>query len=64
MKKFNYYFMRPALGFHTRSPLDRPAVERIQCASMEFSSDADANKYARIALGHNCFAIREDVYNE
>jgi len=56
--------MRPALGFHTRSPLDRPAVERIQCASMEFSSDADANKYARIALGHNCFAIREDVYNE
>jgi hypothetical protein len=32
-------------------------MEQVHAPAMEFVSDADANKYARYALGHSCCAV-------
>lgn len=59
MKKFNYRFMRPAFGYVGQG-IQKPAVEQIQYPKMEFSSDAEANQYARLLFGFNCFALKDD----
>lgn len=52
--------MRPALTLWGDKPPKNYAVEEIQYEKMEFNCDADANKFARKVLGHNCFAVQLD----
>lgn len=59
MNKQLYKFLRPSIS-QFGSPMNKPSVEEMQYKKMEFSSDADANKYARWVLGYNCFAVRLD----
>ena len=53
MVKFKYKFMRPA----SRQAF---AVEEMQYPKMDFVSDAAACRFARLVLGHDCFAVRLD----
>jgi len=50
MKKFKYRFMRTLGG----------VCQEMQYPKMDFVSDATACRYARLVLGHDCFAIRLD----
>lgn len=51
--------MRPAISCYGMANRSN-SIEEIQCEKMEFGSDADANKFARKVMGHNCFAIQLD----
>lgn len=48
--------MRPATSAWGM-PIQLKGVEEIQYQKLQFGSDAEANKYARIVLGINCFAV-------
>jgi hypothetical protein len=50
MNKFKYRFMRSLGG----------VCEEMQYPKMDFISDAAACKYARLVLGHDCFAVKLD----